>query len=250
MAEISGKGTPTNQTAAAVGDIYTDTDTLQKYKCDLAYVSKDEKGNDFPYYIWIKLKNESPGSGGTTDYTNLTNKPQINSVNLVGNKTSADLSLLDEAAANKLIDTKLSNLKEDLCNVESTTFTIEKGSTNVFDYTNITSGKILKQDIGISKLESYQDSAKGFVSNQIWDVKKGDIIYTTSAYCGLCIYDASGTLQEYFNDENKNHTVTVDSARFLRYYCSSSSSTYTTDFMLSINEVLPTDHEEYKPDKN
>lgn len=249
MAEISGKGIPTNQTAAAVGDIYTDTDTLQKYKCDLAYVSKDEKGNDFPYYIWIKLKNESPGSGGTTDYTNLTNKPQINSVDLVGNKTSTDLSLLDEASANKLIDTKLSNLKEDVGNVESTTFTIEKGSTNVFDYTNITSGKILKQDIGISKLESYQDSAKGFVSNQIWGVKKGDIIYTTCAYCGLCIYDASGTLQEYFNDENKNHTVTVDSARFLRYYCSSSSSTYTTDFMLSINEVLPTDHEEYKPDK-
>lgn len=141
------------------------------------------------------------------------------------------------------------SLKEDLGNVESTTFTIEKGSTNVFDYTNITSGKILKQDIGISKLESYSDSAKGFVSNQIWDVKKGDIIYTTATYCGLCIYDASGTLQEHFNDGNKNHTVTVDSARFLRYYCSSSSSTYTTDFMLSINEVLPNNHEEYKPDK-
>lgn len=146
-------------------------------------------------------------------------------------------------------DEKIDLLKEDLGDVESTTFTIEKGSTNVFDYTNITSGKILKQDIGISKLESYSDSAKGFVSNQIWDIKKGDIIYTTATYCGLCIYDASGTLQEHFNDGNKNHTVTVDSARFLRYYCSSSSSTYTTDFMLSINEVLPNNHEEYKPDK-
>lgn len=67
MAEISGQGTPTNQTAAAVGDIYTDTDTEQKYKCDLAYASKDEKGNDFTYYIWTKLKNESSGSGGTID---------------------------------------------------------------------------------------------------------------------------------------------------------------------------------------
>lgn len=102
MAEISGQGIPTNQTAAAIGDIYTDTDTGQKYKCDLAYASKDEKGNDFTYYIWIKLKNESSGSGGTTDYTNLTNKPQINGIDLVGNKTSADLSLLDETAVNKL----------------------------------------------------------------------------------------------------------------------------------------------------
>lgn len=61
MAEISGRGIPTNETAAAVGDIYTDTDTGQKYKCDLAYASKDEKGNDFTYYLWIKLKNESSG---------------------------------------------------------------------------------------------------------------------------------------------------------------------------------------------
>ena len=109
MAEISGQGIPTNQTAAAIGDIYTDTDTGQKYKCDLAYASKDEKGNDLTYYIWIKLKKESSGSGGTTDYTNLTNKPQINSVDLVGNKTSADLSLIDGTAFNKL--------KEDLGNL-------------------------------------------------------------------------------------------------------------------------------------
>ena len=59
MAEISGQGIPTNQTAAAIGDIYTDTDTGQKYKCDLAYASKDEKGNDFTYYIWIKLKKKN-----------------------------------------------------------------------------------------------------------------------------------------------------------------------------------------------
>lgn len=156
------------------------------------------------------------------------------------NKTQKEIGGLKEETG---------SLKEDLGNVESTTFTIEKGSTNVFDYTNITSGKILKQDIGISKLESYSDSAKGFVANQIWDVKKGDIIYTTATYCGLCIYDASGTLQEHFNDGNKNHTVTVDSARFLRYYCSASSSTYTTDFMLSIDEPLPSTYEAYKPDK-
>lgn len=147
------------------------------------------------------------------------------------------------------LSTDVSSLKEDLGNVESVTFTIEKGSTNVFDCTNITSGKILKQDIGISTSETYQDSAKGFVANQTWNVKKGDVIYTTSAYCGLCVYDANGVLQEHFNDGNKNHTITVDSAHFLRLYSSSSSATYTTDFMLSINEPLPSTYEAYKPDK-
>lgn len=143
----------------------------------------------------------------------------------------------------------ISELKEDLGNVESVTFTIEKGSTNVFDCTNITSGKILKQDIGISTSETYQDSAKGFVANQTWNVKKRDVIYTTSAYCGLCVYDANGVLQEHFNDGNKNHTITADSAHFLRLYSSASSATYTTDFMLSIDEPLPSTYEAYKPDK-
>lgn len=131
------------------------------------------------------------------------------------------------------------------------TSSIKMAYADEFTELTSTSGNfgILKQDIGISTSETYQDSAKGFVANQIWDVKKGDIIYTTATYCGLCIYDASGTLQEHFNDGNKNHTVTVDSARFLRYYCSSSSSTYTTDFMLSIDEPLPSTYEAYKPDK-
>ena len=34
------------------------------------------------------------GGGGTSDYSDLTNKPSINSVTLSGNKTSADLGLV------------------------------------------------------------------------------------------------------------------------------------------------------------
>lgn len=35
------------------------------------------------------------GGGGTSDYTQLTNKPQVNGVTLTGNKTSSDLGLMD-----------------------------------------------------------------------------------------------------------------------------------------------------------
>ncbi len=41
--------------------------------------------------------NEAASGGGTTDYTDLTNKPSINSVTLSGNKTAADLSLASAA---------------------------------------------------------------------------------------------------------------------------------------------------------
>lgn len=155
----------------------------------------------------------------------------------------------DVADVKKELEYKTSQLKEDLENVESVTFTTEKGSTNVFDCTNIAKGKILKQDIGISTSETYQDSANGFVANQTWNVKKGDVIYITSAYCGLCVYDANGVLREHFNNGDKNHTITVDSAHSLRLYSSASNATYTTDFMLSINASLPNSHEAYKPDK-
>lgn len=37
------------------------------------------------------------GSGGTTDYNDLENKPQINSTTLSGNKTTSDLNLADNA---------------------------------------------------------------------------------------------------------------------------------------------------------
>ena len=43
---------------------------------------------------WSTVENEiGSGGGGTSDYTDLTNKPSINSTTLSGNKTSADLGL-------------------------------------------------------------------------------------------------------------------------------------------------------------
>lgn len=44
----------------------------------------------------VKLAGSSgSGGGGTSDYTDLTNKPQINSVQLVGNKSTADLGIVE-----------------------------------------------------------------------------------------------------------------------------------------------------------
>lgn len=49
-------------------------------------------GNGFPLNIPSVIP-ESGGSGGTSDYSELSNKPSINSVTLSGNKTAADLGL-------------------------------------------------------------------------------------------------------------------------------------------------------------
>lgn len=44
------------------------------------------------------------GSSGTTDYTNLINKPQIDGVTLVGNKTAADLGFATVATSGSYTD--------------------------------------------------------------------------------------------------------------------------------------------------
>lgn len=45
----------------------------------------------------IRLENQGGGGGGTTDYDDLTDKPQINSVTLQGNKTASQLGLATPA---------------------------------------------------------------------------------------------------------------------------------------------------------
>ena len=47
-------------------------------------------------YLNKIVENGGGGGGGTSDYTQLSNKPQINSHELSGNKTSSDLGLQSE----------------------------------------------------------------------------------------------------------------------------------------------------------
>lgn len=51
------------------------------------------------------------GNGGTSNYEHLSNKPKINSIELLGNKTSNDLNLQDkmEALSNMDIENLLNN---------------------------------------------------------------------------------------------------------------------------------------------
>lgn len=56
------------------------------------YWCKAEKAS--PITVNTTWTNGSVSGGGTTDYTDLTNQPSINSVTLLGNKTAADLGMI------------------------------------------------------------------------------------------------------------------------------------------------------------
>ena len=61
-------------------------------------------------YLHRVAYGKGSGSGGASDYNDLSNKPTINDVALTGNKTGTDLKLIDEddnltpAQINDLLD--------------------------------------------------------------------------------------------------------------------------------------------------
>lgn len=57
--------------------------------------------------VQVKEKIEQGGGGGTSDYTDLANKPQINGVTLTENMSSADLGLQAEITANNKLSSDL-----------------------------------------------------------------------------------------------------------------------------------------------
>lgn len=62
------------------------------------------KASDTDYDThWV---NQSGGSGGTSDYTDLTNKPSINNVELNGNKSLADLGIVIPAVPVQSVNSK------------------------------------------------------------------------------------------------------------------------------------------------
>ena len=62
----------------------------------ISHLEKVVAGQEEPISHLEKIIALYGGSGGTTNYNDLLNKPSINGIDLVGNKTLADLKLLYE----------------------------------------------------------------------------------------------------------------------------------------------------------
>lgn len=113
----------------------------------------------------LNLKNnQSGGGGGTSDYTDLSNKPQINGVTLKGNKTSADLENRAADAQGRMgykilkpTETFASQVTaentiyeiRDVFDLGNTTVTIPSGSTLKFNGGIIKNGTITGNNTAI-----------------------------------------------------------------------------------------------------
>lgn len=75
----------------AVDDIVLYTTGL--YKCHTAVTTPGSWTGSTNWQVYKLSEGGSGGGGGTSDYNPLTNKPQINGVTLIGNKTTNDLGI-------------------------------------------------------------------------------------------------------------------------------------------------------------
>lgn len=98
------------------------------------------------------------GGGGTSDYTDLTNKPQINGVTLIGNKTSGDLGLASADDVNSKAN------KSDITSIVATGTTNNTGNT-------ITNGQLFYLNGTLCKALSNIASGSAFTLNTNYEVK-------------------------------------------------------------------------------
>ena len=84
-----------------------------------------------------KIETGGGGEGGTTNYNDLTNKPFINNVPLVGNLKTVDLKLTDATlteegvpAEAKTVGAKLDNINSNLENIATNLTALNTGKAN------------------------------------------------------------------------------------------------------------------------
>ena len=75
-----------------------------------------------------KIETSGGGEGGTSNYDDLTNKPSINNVPLVGNLRTVDLKLTDVTLTEEGVPAEAKTVGEKLDNINSN---LEKTSTNL-----------------------------------------------------------------------------------------------------------------------
>lgn len=73
-------------------------------------------------WVYVMTLSGGGGGGGTTDYVDLVNKPQINSVELNGNKTAADLGFATVATTGAAADITTTSARQFVSSTEKTTW--------------------------------------------------------------------------------------------------------------------------------
>ena len=175
----------------AVGDIVLYDNEL--YKCHTAVTTPGSWTGSTNWTSWTLA--EGGGGGGTSDYTDLRNKPSINGVTLTGNKTTSDLGI-DKTAVG------LGNVPNVATNDQTPTFT-EASTRN-----NIASGEKLSVILG--KVQKFFNDLKTVAfSGNYADLSNKPTIPTKIKYDKLLDQKSIPTVATSYNCNWSNYDLLI-----------------------------------------
>ena len=175
----------------------------------------------------LKAVNEG-GQGGTSDYSELTNKPSINSVTLSGNKTLSDLGIQGTLSAGSNITINNGTISAtDTTYTAGTNVSIDNGVISATDttYSAGTNVSISNGEISVD-LSSYANVVKA-TSSQIYNLQLTDAEYAAVKIGSIIIADGrvfvcTGENSEEFNffntrqEGNSDGTVGVNGCQLYK----------------------------------
>jgi hypothetical protein len=214
------------------------------YKCHTAVVTPGSWTGSTNWQVY-KLSEGGSGSGGTSNYNQLTNKPQINHVELSGNKTAAQLGLMasDGVVANPTGQTTgtLTTLE-----VGGTKYAVGGGSSlEAGDYIDITEGVIsVKKEKGEYSLERYvlQSTGGGAPKLVVKKYIDSELISTNEYANNTAHVNIDDTLEIWYsyNPYNWHYKLLVDgvdhSAGYEYEFSYTDTTEYPVDFHISAGD--------------
>ena len=202
---------------------------------------------------WCEIS--TGGGSGTTDYEDLSNKPQVNSVELVGNKSLDDLGIMP-ASLSKTVSGSIAHIEDGADNIpvkslESEIVAVESGNgqpkspTNPYTISGFDSGVVSVCGVNLWdeqwELGSYDNTGnKVSYSTRIRSVNKFRVQPNTTYYfhCSasnrICFYDSNMVFVKVVFDVINTTFTTPNNAYYMAFNLADEyGTTYNND--ISIN---------------
>lgn len=184
--------------------------------------------------LLLELKEviEAGGGGGTSDYENLTNQPQVNGETLIGDKTGADLGLVDAEEGKGLSTNDYDDAEKSAVAAATSAISAMKDGTDLDSFGDVEVALLDKADISDLGTAAAKDSTNAVTSGSTNLVESGAVKDAIDAAVSSA-YHHAGTKTV----AQLTHDLLV-AANEGNVYNITDSGTTTSDFIEGIGKTI------------
>lgn len=175
---------------------------------------------------------EGGGGGGTTNYNNLSNKPQVNGETLIGNKTGAELGLVDAEDGKGLSTNDYDNNEKAAVAAATSAISAMKDGSEIDSFGDVEVALLDKADISDLGTAAAKNSTNAVTSGSTDLVESGAVKDAIDSAVSKCYHHAgTKTVAQLTHD-------LLIAANEGNVYEMTDSGTTTSDFMEGIGKPI------------